>query len=211
MGAAGGPLDPSRAPPGGSGCTRPDASCPGRRCPGGRRARGACPPHAQAPGAARHVQVRRTAWRTDPTAAGCGGGSRHGWWSSLRQGRLLRRPGRHVPQAREAGGPLRARRDASGVRAHPRAGPGPAGQGMGTSPRAEGKRPLRRGGERHRAPRALRHRRRPGGGGGPPAGPPRGRWGPRRKPRAPHPQRASQPAPRGRAISASKRGRVHRR
>ena len=45
---------------------------------------------------------------------------------------------------------------------------------------------------------------------GPPARP-RGRWGPRRKPRAPPSQRASQPAPRGRAISASKRGRVHRR
>ena len=29
---------------------------------------GACPPHAQAPGAARHVQVRRTVWLTDPTA-----------------------------------------------------------------------------------------------------------------------------------------------
>jgi len=41
--------------------------------------------------------------------------------------------------------------------------------------------------------------------------PPRGRWGPRRKPCVPPSQRASQPPPRGRAISASKRGRVHRR
>ena len=51
-----------------------------------------------------------------------------------------------------------------------------------------------------------------GGGGARTArAPPRGRWGPRRKPRAPPTQRASQPAPRGRAASASKRGRVHRR
>ena len=188
----------------------PDASCPGRRRPGGRRARGACPPHVQAPGVARHAQARRTARRGDPAAAGCGKGGRHGRRSSLRQGRSLRRPERHVPRAREAGGPRRARGDASGARARPRAGPDPAGQGTSTRPREGGRPPLRHDRERHRAPRALRHQGRPGGGGGPPAGPPRGRWGPRRKPRAPPFQRASHLAPRGRAISAFERGRAHR-
>ena len=195
----------------------PDASCPGRRRPDGHRARRPCPPHVQAPGATRGAQVHATSRLDEPTAADCGKGGRHGWRSPLRQGRLLRRLGRHVPRARETGGPHRARVDTSGGQAPPCAARGSSGQVASASPRGPRPRPragdkdaLRHDRERHREDR---HRRHPGGGGARAAAraPPRGRWGPRRKPRAPHPQRASHPAPRGRAISASKRGRAHRR
>ena len=84
--------------------------------------------------------------------------------------RSLRRLGRRVPQARETGGPRRARVDASGGQAPPRADRDPSEQVASANPR--GPRPIPRGGDKGALrDGGVRHRDHPGDVGDPAANP----------------------------------------